>query len=322
MSKTSLSTPRYRFNPHGSFRATKTVQVKSVKKGSKTPKSARKTLTRRHFGDSSSFNSSFNYVDADEEAEDIEYEFNQLKHEIAALQCEVKPLRQTYLRLQNDILMHHRALTALDEEIFTDSDALNAAVTAGDFSSAIVQFQNESDSLSHQLNTVKQLFSQNSLRILRQEVEDGENFCASLTSSVYDTDREIHKNVTQYETYKLSRMYEDVQMQKEKIYNLTAQLDEAMQLHAKLKSEHHLLSDTTHESSSFLDEATTITKLNRKLSAQRRKHFEQCELLITLRNKQLKEIESVGNAMHMKQHSSASLTTLSQLQSLGGSENF
>ena len=46
-----------------------------------------------------------------------------------------------------------------------DSDALQAAVTRGDFSSAIVQFQNESKNLSKQLLVVKHLFSNNSLKI-------------------------------------------------------------------------------------------------------------------------------------------------------------
>ncbi|KAK8860544.1 hypothetical protein M9Y10_012209 [Tritrichomonas musculus] len=307
-------TPRFDYGMYApSARMTKTTREK--KKIRTAPKSARRRgfLTTQFSGASSS-NSTYKFFDTEDEQSYYEAEFERLTYEVAALQCEVKPLRQNYVRLQNEILMHHRAITSSDESI-TESDTLNNAVTTGDFSSAIILFQNESNSLSRQLSQVKQLFSQNSLRILRQEVEDGENHCAVLAQSVAETEREIQKNVTQYETYKLSSMYEDVQLQKEKIYNLTTQLDEAMELHSKLKSENYLLSDTSQQASAYYDEATQITKLNRKLSAARRKHFEQCELFITIRNKQLKEIEAVGGAIHMKQMSTTSLTALSQFQS-------
>lgn len=311
---TATITPRFDYGMYApSARSTKTLREK--RKIRTTPKSSRhRGLFATKYSWDSGSNTSYKFISTEDEQSYYESEFERLTYEVAALQCEVKPLRQHYNRLKNEILKHHRAITSSDETL-TDSDKLNAAVTTGDFSSAIIQFQNESNSLSRQLNQVKQLFSQNSLRILRQEVEDGENSCAILAQSVEDTERDIQKLVTQYETYKLSSMYEDVQLQKEKIYNLTSQLDEAMELHSKLKSENYLLSDSSTEASAFLDEATQITKLNRKLSAARRKHFEQCELFITIRNKQLKEIEAVGGAMHAKQMSTASLTALSQFQS-------
>lgn len=241
-------------------------------------------------------------IDSDSYGEhNYESEFQILTREIATLQCELKPLKQNAFRLQNEILMHHRAITSYEQDVLLDSDALNQAVTAGDFSSAIVQFQNESNSLQHQLIQVRQLFSPNSLHFLRQEVEDGENLCAKLAEYVAETDREIQKNIVQYETYKLSSMYEDVQIQKEKIYHLESQLDEAMELHSKLKNALHLLSDSTYESSDFLDEANTIAKLTRKLNAARRKHFEQCELFLTIRNKQFMEVETVSGALQGKQ---------------------
>lgn len=311
---TATITPRFDYGMYApSARATKTIREK--RKIRTMPRSTKKRgLYTTKFSWDSTSNSSYKFNSTEDEQSYYESEFERLTYEVAALQCEVKPLRQHYNRLKNDILKHHRAITSSDETL-TDSDKLNAAVTTGDFSSAIIQFQNESNSLSRQLNQVKQIFSQNSLRILRQEVTDGEEHCAVLAQSVEETEREIQKNITQYETYKLSSMYEDVQIQKEKIYNLTSQLEEAMELHSKLKSENYMLSDTTNEVSAYYDEATQITKLNRKLSAARRKHFEQCELFITIRNKQLKEIEAVGGAMHAKQMSTTSLTALSQFQS-------
>ena len=302
-----MNSSRFKYKPSSTFRSASSVYVRKSMTTNSVPLSSRKARNSRN-RKLNTPNSMIRYLSDRDEIQneiqnDLNFQYQQLKEEIASLQCDLKPLRQTFLKLQNDILMHHRALVSGDDEL--DSDALHAAVTAGDFSSAIVQFQNESENLSKQLAIVKQLFSKNSLKLLNREVEDGEDSCATLQNNVEELEREIQKNVSQYETYKLSKMYEEVQQQKEKIYNLTARLDEAMQTHVKLKSEHFLLSDSSNDNT-FLDEATTISKLTRKLNAARRKHFEQCELLIAIRSKQLKEVESVSGVINSNKESSTS----------------
>lgn len=246
--------------------------------------------------------------------------FIQINEEIAQLQCEVKPLRKRYADLQNDILMQHKAVTPTEPNLLENPDGLNNALTTGDFSSAIVQFQKESGSLSRQLNQVRQLFSNQSLRVLRNEIEEGKNYVVILASSVADTESEIYSIISQMDTYKLSKKYEDIQLHKQKLYKLAEDLDQAIQIHSQLKSEHYILTDTSNEVG-VVDEATIVSKLNRKLNMLRRKHFEQCELLISLRNKQMNEMEAVGGAMVMGVDSVSKLPCIMDVELSNGEDN-
>ena len=233
-----------------------------------------------------------------DEFDDPEYlrsEHLKLKEEVAELQCDIKPLRQRYLQLQSDILTHHKALSIDEEESIMNTYSITQAVTLGDFSSAMIKFKSENEALKSQVARTKQLFSHSSIRFLKHEVQSGQGHALSLASNIAETERELERVRSDIDTYKVSTMYEEVQNQKEKIYQLLAKLDHAHQLHSQLKADHYLLTHSSTEE--VADEVATVTRLSRKLAKVRRRHCEKCELLIAVRDKQMKEIEEVGAAL-------------------------
>lgn len=224
-------------------------------------------------------------------------QYVKLNQEIADLQCDVKPLRQRYLQLQSAIVANHRSLPARNPaEITLDSEEVNSSVPIVDFPTAIIQFQTESDSLKSQVNRTRQLFSPVAIKILETEVEEGQRHVEVLSANIRHTEKEIEKLRTDIDGYRLSRMYEDVQIQKQRIHKLQDDLDMEVQLHSQLKNEHYMLAEAP-EDAALADEAAILSRLTRKLSETRRRHFEQCELLIAVRNKQMREIETVGSAL-------------------------
>ena len=224
-------------------------------------------------------------------------QYVKLNQEIADLQCDVKPLRQRYLQLQSTIVNHHKSLPWRDPaEITLDCEEVNSAVPIADFSTAMIQFQTESDSLKTHVSKTRKLFSPVAIKLLETEVEEGQRHVEVLTSNIRHTEKEIEKLRTDIDGYRLSRMYEEVQVQKEKIHKLQDDLDLEVQLHSQLKNEHYMLSESP-EDAALADEATIVSRLNRKLSETRRRHFEQCELFLAVREKQMKEIEAVGGAL-------------------------
>jgi hypothetical protein len=161
-----------------------------------------------------------------------------------------------------------------------------------DFPSAFIQFQIESNSLLKQLKQVRELHSRQSLHNLENEFLEGVADCQTLTKSLDRIERDRFSVSEDLETYKLSKIYRNVQRQKRQILRLSVKLDGKMQMHAQLKAEHSFLGGDEQQTDA---NEFTLDRLMHKLALVRRKHCETCEALLHLQNSQALEIERLAS---------------------------
>jgi hypothetical protein len=153
----------------------------------------------------------------------------------------------------------------------------------------MIEFQNESQSLIRQRLEVKQMYSQGSTNPLRIEISEGVQQCELLRNAVVRIQNELTAVNERIERFRFSRVYEDVQGQKHKCFRLSVDLDHLVQEYDRLRTELYLFDD--HSFGSLDDDAATIDKLTRILTRVRRKHFDACEMLVTLKDKHLREMQ-------------------------------
>lgn len=240
-------------------------------------------------------------VDIYDEPEYLYDEFLKLNQEIAQIQCEVKPLRATFVHLQNEILakQQKKQVDGVDGVDPEDDDTLTKK---GDFQSAIFKFQNESTQMQKQLQLLRQAFSPSEITRLQEEDDEGKRLISVLRMNITSMDKELDKYQSQLNQFKLSQLYDTVQRQKDEIQNVTQELQNEIDKHEKLKSQRAMYDEEeNYENEAIADDVNTISRLKRKLETTRRTHYEKCEILLALRNKQLKEIEQVKMAIPRKQ---------------------
>jgi hypothetical protein len=153
----------------------------------------------------------------------------------------------------------------------------------------MIEFQNESQSLNRQRLEVKQMYSQAAVNPLRAEVSRGEEECELLNTAVLRIQKDIAKVYAQIDRFRFSRVYEEVQDQKQKCFRLSVDLDHLVQEYDHLRTELYLYED--RDFGDIDDDAATIGKLERILTRVRRKHFDACEVLVTLKDKHVREIQ-------------------------------
>jgi hypothetical protein len=186
--------------------------------------------------------------------------------------------------------------------------------------SVLIQFQSESSALERQLYHTRRFYSSSSVRLLRRELSEGELECDVLRESLACIGSDLEHTLREIEFFRASRVSEMVQKQRQKLRRLTTELDQLMQTHQRLRTEHFMLSDAQNWSA---DEASKIDILTRRLVAVRRRHFEKREELISLRNTQLGEMlivvaeieaHAAGNARDPKPSITESLALLVDLR--------
>jgi chromosome segregation ATPase len=203
-------------------------------------------------------------------------EYTKLQEQIAGLQCEIVPLRARIVELRHALLGYQCQPSTLD------------------FSSTMIHFQTEENSLDRQLRAIRFLHSAKSIHELEGELDTGEAACRRFPLSLDRIDREMQNLIADIETYKLSQIYEEVQRQKRKIIKLSMELDQKIHVHDNLTAKRFALAPDNTRSA---DDASAIERLNYKVVTARRRHAETCERLLVIRNAQIREIEEVTAAI-------------------------
>lgn len=230
----------------------------------------------------------------------LEADYLSLSQDVASLESELLPLRDRATELQYFIMNNYGQFVIEEKK-------------PSDFSSIIIEMQNEKIELQRQYQTMKSVFSTNAIKDMKDEIEELKREVNGLARGVHSIESQADEFQTQIERYRYSRVFSDIQTQKARIRDLTQSLNAEMERYKTLKAEHYVLSDPSASKEQKSIEADYVIKLNRKLNALRRKHFEQCDMLIQLREKQVSEINQVTNAIRMRQQSLAQLETIPNL---------
>ena len=236
-------------------------------------------------------------TDMYEEPEYLYDEFLKLNQEIAQIQCEVKPLRARYVHLQNEIMAKQQIQQTEDDTDFIDPEDDNTIAKRKDFQNAVFTFQNECSQMQKQLQLIRQAFSPSEIKKLEQEEIDGKNLIQTLKLNITQMDETLDKYQTQINQFRLSQLYDTVQRQKDEIQKVTKELQTEISKHEQLKVQRDIYQTDEENADPLNEDVNTIARLKRKLETTRRLHYEKCEILLALRNKQLKEIEEVKNAI-------------------------
>lgn len=222
-------------------------------------------------------------------------EYFQLNQEIALLQCDLKPLRERVVRLQRALMAVHGAFIQREESDIPASEAIQ-------FSSAMVELNDERITLKSQLSGVRDYVSDASMNDLRKEIAEGTEVCSLFVASCKELEEQTRAIKAQISTYRHSTTYSDVQAQRKKIIALTDAYNDAKQENMTLKMEFDDLSEQTGPIDDKAEaEVERLIKLGRKLDRLRRIHFDKSEYYITLREKQMKEIADVTAALGLNE---------------------
>ena len=222
-------------------------------------------------------------------------EYFQLNQEIALLQCDLKPLRERVVRLQRALMAVHGAFIQREESDIPASEAIQ-------FSSAMVELNDERITLKSQLSGVRDYVSDASMNDLRKEIAEGTEVCSLFVASCKELEEQTRAIRAQISTYRHSTTYSDVQAQRKKIIALTDAYNDAKQENMTLKMEFDDLSEQTGPVDDKAEaEVEKLIKLGRKLDRLRRIHFDKSEYYITLREKQMKEIADVTAALGLNE---------------------
>lgn len=204
---------------------------------------------------------------------------------------ETKPLQERYAALQNEILSNHKFSNKSRLARLKMIDPL--ALGSDDFTSAINHFQSESDELAEKIEDIQKLLSAKNIQALEQEVIDGRLTVSRLNQQTQDLDSRILALRTKTDSYRMSYHFRSVQKMKELSTKKYHELLAETQKYNKARAEYSRLNYKNDIKTENLEDAKLISDLKRKLEASRRKHADQCEELLNLRNDQMNEIESL-----------------------------
>ncbi|KAK8884566.1 hypothetical protein M9Y10_043680 [Tritrichomonas musculus] len=231
------------------------------------------------------------YKLTEEEKSQIYEEYVQINREIALLECELIPLREKCMNLRQQILSF--------QNLYFDSNNNNIDLfQPPNFTSAFIEIQNERDQLTQELDEMLEYYSNQSIQKMKTEIEQGIHFCELLSNSnaiFKQQSDQIHSDI---ENYRQSQFYQSIQNQRQKIIDLTQDLEDAKHRHRALKAEHFRLTDPVlQKEEKNVNEADSVIKLQRKLKALNYRQISLSDQYIQLREKQMKEIKTMTSVI-------------------------
>lgn len=235
-----------------------------------------------------------NEAPAEYNSDYLQQQFLQLNQEIAQIQWEVKPLRSEYMHLQKEIVSKHQPVE--DDEDILD-DPMKKPQKLEDYQSVLFKFQSESNKLKKELAIIKEQLSKDSIETYEKEEARCKDVVESLSSNVDHLQSMIEHYRTQINTYRLSKLYDDIQRQKDLIQQRKDEIAQEREKAEVLQNQLKLFAENEDVLVEIPEDVNLITRLKRKLENTRRKHYEKCEVMLALRNKQVREINEVNGMM-------------------------
>lgn len=222
-------------------------------------------------------------------------QYEALYNEVSALRSEVEPMRRAYIDLKDDLLFQNRCVNASDMEFAYYAPSLSSAIGNGTFSSAIEEFQFQSEENSEEVSTLRNEFSVPAVVRLSVEVEQSREELYAMRSELKEMQEEESRYREQIEVAKQRFPRDRLEKQLDHIKEVQVNIAKYEMRNKKLET---LLAQLEKETEGIPEEERTaleeIETLSLELSDKRDIYVQKCNEMIEIRNQQLKEIEELS----------------------------
>jgi chromosome segregation ATPase len=159
--------------------------------------------------------------------------------------------------------------------------------------SLLEELDNERQDVIERLAQVKEYCAWNGSATIREEILREVEICELFQESLDDLTVQTDDIENKISSIQMSRLYKEIQKQREDMVELRHQLRLEKQQYLSLRAE---LSDVSNRIETHNEEVGRIGRLQKRLTACRAKQIERAGFYISLRQRQVQEIQDFGEA--------------------------